>query len=305
MINKLDDILCLDEEWKDVWENLKYNNSGIILFGAGSTSDFIVNVFREHGIEPLAFCDNDRSKNGMAFSGVKVFALNEILNTYPSAMFYITTQLYYKEIYSQLKHNGITDERIIKHDLICQFKWEEDYLEFIRQNKEQIGSFIDCLADRKSKECMMSRLAFLVTRRRSYATDVRGKCQYFENDIIDYDSIGTFIDVGTFTGDTIMEMEKNADISKWNIIAFEMDKDLYGTAKDNLIHLGNRLTLINKAVADTDGVMEMSGSLGVMKSVIGDNFIGGTTNGEIVYETCKLDTVLNENAAWGGVFSEN
>lgn len=295
-------VLSLKEEWKEEWERLKTKSltNPVILVGAGCTSQFILKRFRENGIYPVMFVDNDGAKWGRKISDIKIDGVEKIARQYPMAMYYITTQLYYSQMYEQLRAIGVDEDNIIKHDLICQFQWEENYKEYVSSNKEEIQKFIDALEDDYSKMVAIRRFAFLVTRRRNLVTKIRGKIQYFE-DFIDYKSLELFIDVGAYTGDSVLELEKYCGgVTPDRIIAFEMDENLYAEAKHNLAHLGKKLTLIRKACSDEDEITTLKSSLGKMQSISGDIFSSmelPKDGASVQFEACKIDSVLQDDIA--------
>lgn len=293
MAIKFSEILVLYEEWKNEWNRLREIEKPIILFGAGSTSEFILETFRKHEIEPRYFCDNNPNKQGVRIGNLEVISLDSAINQYKESVFYITTQLYYREIKNQLLRVGIPEDSIIQYDLICQFEWEKNYLSFIKSHEKELHAFIDQLADEYSKEVVLSRMAFLITRKRDYVVNVRGKVQYFEEEIIDYKSIHYFVDVGVYTGDTVLEFLKYNDLSACQVHGFEMDDELYKCAKENLRNLGDRVKLEKKAVSDKDGYQYMTGELGRMRSIAEGTFFGGEQE-QFFYTTCKLDTVLEK-----------
>lgn len=295
MLNSVEDVLLCVEEWKDIWDILAKNaKRDIIIVGAGSTSEFILDSFRKRGIRPVVFCDNSNSKIGMSIKNLPIISVDEACSQYENALFYISTQLYYKPLYNQLKRNGIKEEQIIEHDLICQFQWEYNYKEYLAKNIISFNHILNSLSDEKSKRCFLSRLAFLVTRNRKYALEMRGEHQYFEN-FIDYKKLDLFVDVGSYIGDTVLELENYCDPARCKVIAFEMDDQLYDTAQYNLKHWKNNIEIIKKAVSNIDGISNVSGAMGVMQSIQDDTFIETQEENDIVtFPTCKLDTVLSE-----------
>lgn len=90
---------------------MKQADEPIILFGAGCTSEFIVKQLHSLEIYPKYFCDNDRTKAGKEIAGLEVL-LPEDLQKMQSSYYYITTQLYYREIKQQLLNLGIAEEKL-------------------------------------------------------------------------------------------------------------------------------------------------------------------------------------------------
>lgn len=291
--DSIDEILELSEEYKNIWNDLNDRKCEIVLVGAGSTSEFIYNRFAEKGINPVFWADNSASKWDSVICGKRIGGVESTVARFPHAYYYITTQLYYHQLRKQLLEAGVNENQIIDYDLICQFQWEEDYKNYIEEHSVELQEFVDELADDFSKQVILNRLAFLVTRRREFATSIRSKEQYLE-DFIDYNKLNLFVDVGTFTGDTLLSLEKYCG-GKINceVIAFEMDDELYEQAKNNLSHLGNKLKLIKKACSCEDGRVEVQGQLGKMQSISVDTYDDKVPL-EKSFETCKIDTVLKE-----------
>lgn len=257
----------------------------IILFGAGCTSEFIVEQMNSLGIFPQYFCDNDRGKAGKSIAGLEVVApdsLAEKRNSY----FYITTQLFYREIREQLVNMGIDEARIMKCDLIYQFPWEKQIIPYLEENEDSLEDLYDRLQDMKSKLVLKNRLAFLVTRKREYMSAVHDDIQYFDGNILNLKGIKNYIDIGTYTGDTIIQFCKLNNTYE-NIWGFEPDAELYQTANENL--KGYRgITIVPSATSDFDGTMQVESQLGVMQTI--DNQYSDSCFTGKTFDVCKLDT---------------
>lgn len=266
-VNDIESVLLLEQEWKDEIKNIIASNCSLVLVGNGSTSDFIVSWFKKNNINPVCFCDNSKDKQGKMSAGCMVYSVEAAILKYPSANWYITTQMFYTTIYNQLISLGVNEKKIIKYDLVPQFDWEHDYKQYIIENKNKFIKTISMLEDNYSKKVFLNRLAFLITRRREYVVSIRSKHQYFETELIDYSTIKNFIDVGAYIGDTILDFNKYNDLRNCHVYAFELDKKLLLEAIDNTKHISDKITFINKALSDSVKVGKVQSSLGVMKSI--------------------------------------
>lgn len=292
----IDEILNLKEEYID--EINKYQNSShpIILFGAGCTSQFIVMQLNKMEIYPNAFCDNNNNKVGKKVAGLPVINIEQLKNNYSDAEVYITTQLYYEEIKLQLIHEGFQEEQISKYDIIFQLSWEKEYIKYCIENKEDIEHLYGYLADDESRRVLWNRLAFFRTRNRQYVVDIRNrnKEQYFENEIINFDKITTFVDLGMYTGDTIIKFSNYCKNEECEIWGFEPDRDLYNQAKGTLEKAGLRnVHLVPLATSDEDGVTTVNSSLGEMQSIASVDWNNNDASCN-TFETCKLDTFFKD-----------
>ena len=260
----------------------------LILFGAGGTREFNLNYFRDLGIMPYAFCDNSIEKIGCMVGDIKILSFDEIKKEYPNAYFYITTQLYFCEIRTQLLTSGYKEEQISEYDIIFQLQWEKDCMEYYKQHENEIELLYKELADEESRRVLHNRLAFLRTRRRSYMLEVRGEEQYFDEMLINPPKIGCFVDLGLYTGDTVLKFLELSSGSYHSVYGFEPDVDLYKIAKDNL-KTYHGITLVPKAVSDCDGEIAVEKSLGVMQT-IETGIYSSNKKSQKTFSVCKMDT---------------
>lgn len=283
----LEHILRLEEEYKDEILKIQQDSFPLVLFGAGSTSDFIIEQLNGMNIYPVAFCDNDKGKQGTIIAGIPVYNMDEVCRIYPEAYFYITTQLYYSIIRQQLVTRGIKEEMISEYDIVIQMEWEKEFLAYCQEHEAELESFCESLADEKSRRVLYHKLAFYRTRNRKYITEIRDLNQYFDDSIIDFKNISSFVDLGMFTGDTILEFLKHAE-NECEIWGFEPDENIALEAEAALQYVKN-LHIVRKATSDSSGMMKVKNSLGIMQTIADglwdedDNIPGG------VFSVCTLD----------------
>lgn len=291
----LDQIFKLDEEYKGEIDKLQHIQSPIILFGAGCTSDFIVEQFNGMNIYPVAFCDNDRKKVGTKIAGLPVMDINGVRRKYPDAYFYITTQLYYSVLQQQLNAVGVESENISEYDLIFQLRWEKEFLTYCQEHESELETLYELLADDESRNVLFQKLAFYRTRKRKYVTGIRENNQYFDERLIDFKKIHSFVDLGMYTGDTILEFLKVAQ-NDCEIWGFEPDNNIALLAEKALLkHMTDKIHIVKKATSDCSGLMAVKNSLGVMQSVVDGTYEGEEPGG--CFDVCTLDEFFKENPA--------
>lgn len=171
-------------------------------------------------------------------------------------------------------------------DIIYQFPWEKRITPFLKEHEDQLECFYDRLQDAKSRRVFENRLKFLLTRRREYMTSIHDDIPYFDTSIIDPNEIRNYIDLGTYTGDTIEQFCK-LNHSYRHVWGFEPDKELERVANQNLKHYRD-ITIAPYATSDFDGSMQVQSGLGVMQTI--DNQYEGNASTEQIFDVCKLDT---------------
>lgn len=288
-----DEIELMKEEWVDEIVRLRELDRPLILFGAGCTSQFIVEQLESYGVFPTAFCDNNADKIGTIVAGLQVISIGQLLNEYQAAYIYITTQLFYTEIKRQLISLGISCESISDYDIIFQMEWERNYWEYCKSKKVELEQLYHKLGDDKSRKVLFNRLAFFRTRNRKYMSEIRDKDQYFDSGLIDFRKINTFVDCGMYIGDTIIQFLKVKN-DKCEIWGFEPDSEISDIAKCKLAHLKeSKIHIIEKATSDECGTIKVRESLGVMQTI--ENSVWGDVGeSEKAFEVCTLDDIFED-----------
>jgi len=289
----IQDICKHPESWRDEIVKMQKMTAPIILFGAGNTREFNLQYFRSFGIYPVAFCDNSPGKIGGKVNDLDILSFDEVKEKYPDAYFYITTQMYYCELCEQIIGGGYSSEQIAVYDIIFQLQWEKRCMDYYSEHAEEVEAIYERLGDERSKQVLRNRLLFLRTRERKYALEVREHNQYFSEELIDFSKVESFVDLGMYTGDTVLQF---ADVTKGcykMVYGFEPDDAIYRTAQENLRSLSN-ITLIKKGVSDCDGRVRVAQALGVMQTI--ESGVFGEEGEENSFEICKLDTYFkNQN----------
>lgn len=286
----MEEIGSMKEEYLQELERM--TTMKVILFGAGNTCEFNLKYFREHGINPIAFCDNSEEKQGKAVDDLAVLSLDAANELYPDAYYYITTQLYYKEIKAQLLNKGIAENRISEYDVVFQLQWERKCISYYIEKAEEVEKLYNSLADEKSREVLKNRMLFFRTRNRKYMLKVRDKQQYFDEELIDFNYVKCFVDLGMYIGDTILQFLQFSNGRYDTIYGFEPDNNIYITASANLKKYEN-IVCVNKATSDYDGKIEVEQSLGVMQT-IETGIYEAERERSNTFKVCKLDTFFEK-----------
>ena len=282
------EILKKKEEYKEEIKRMQKMEFPIILFGAGKTKEYNLQFFHKLGISPVAFCDNAPEKQGKIVGNIPILSLEQVRQQYPTAYFYITTQMFYTEIRQQLLNAGCEEEKISEYDIVFQLQWEENCMNYYKQHEAQVDWLYENLADEESRKVLKNRLLFLRTRNRNYMLEVRRTHQYFEEELVDFSKIKCYVDLGMYTGDTIMEFLKIVGKQYKSIYGFEPDAEIFQIAQDNLKPYDN-IIFAPLATSDYDGVTKVEQSLGVMQT-IADGIFSSNADGENVFRVCRLDT---------------
>jgi hypothetical protein len=84
----------------------------VYLFGVSDNTRQIIQILRQHGIEPKNVIDNDKTKQGSYCSRLKVVSFQDVDNHMDKNKLYIIYSAYWREMVSQLTQMGISRRKI-------------------------------------------------------------------------------------------------------------------------------------------------------------------------------------------------
>lgn len=284
----LSNIDKLKEEYKEEILKLRSLKLPIIIFGAGGGREFNLYYLRKLGINPVAICDNDSNKWNIVVDDIRVQSFDQIKEKYEDAYFYISANCFYFDIFKQITEAGYKEENISRHDIILQFLGEENAYSYYKTKENELDYLYKQLADDKSREVLLNRMAFYRTRNRKYMMDVRTENQYFDASVYDVRNIRCYIDSGMYTGDSIESFISNVGNDFDKIYGFEPDEKFCHIAKKAYNNCEN-IVCVQSANSDVDGVINVSDAGKIMKSIERDTFKMESETGD-TFRVCKLDS---------------
>jgi FkbM family methyltransferase len=218
-------------------EQMKSDGLPVILYGAGQCGMEYVEILRRYKIKILYFCDDDKNKYGKKILGINIISLDDVKKIRDDYKILISS-------YGPLKLlPKLTSAGLDKKFIFTEFYLFEnglDYYKFYISKIKYLTSVYDLLADEKSKEVFINLLNYKISRDINLIREINnGEVnQYFDSDIIEFCDGETFVDLGAYTGDTILKFINNIKKHKCKyrqIFAFEPDKNTYSKLKENTI----------------------------------------------------------------------
>lgn len=202
------------------------NSRFVCVFGIGAISYPIISSIRNFTDIKISFLsDNDQTKWGKTFhDDLKCISPKELEKYKDDIAILITTQ-HYKNIYQQLSEKGfkkifaITEYRLLND---AYFKNKKN----IQTIKDNVLKVADILEDERSKEIIFT----LIKNWFDFNVDTIGyeeifsNDQYYPPDIIQLSTRESFVDVGAYNGDTVLDFIKKTNNQFDSIFAFELDK---------------------------------------------------------------------------------
>ncbi|MBF0594325.1 MAG: FkbM family methyltransferase [Candidatus Omnitrophica bacterium] len=228
MLNSLSGLIKnVAHEEEAIFALIKSTALPVILWGAGEIAWCVLMYLRQHGIEPVCFCDNDLSKQGMSHIGLPVYSYEGIKNKFISNggkyQIVVATGIQYKEpIFSQLSRACEKNPFwYLRGFEVCGEKINYPYyLEY----ESQFNEAYSLLADDFSKSVYANVLNAKISGDFSLYSEIKSKTEYFDDDIVSLLDNEVFLDVGAFKGNAIIEFNRRTNKVYDGIIAFEPDK---------------------------------------------------------------------------------
>lgn len=213
--------LIIDD--KKYFEKLKKKD--ICLYGAGAKGRQTLYLLRKKGIEPIAFIDQCAEKYADGYDGVEVISPEKAAQKYSHCMVLITT----------VWPLAIEIEKFVKMHwkeyVVCAnpFKVETRFLtkaELCKGADLIINSY-ELLADEKSKQLFIEDINWKITgdsTRPAKQTEPLSVLEWFMFDKLDWSRKYTYVDVGAYTGDTVIRFMMASGGVYNKIVAIEPDE---------------------------------------------------------------------------------
>jgi FkbM family methyltransferase len=270
----------------------------IVLFGAGGLGRRILQGLRRHGIEPLAFCDNNPKLWNTHVEGLQVLAPEDAARRFGETATFVVT------IWGALAKDRTSDRVRQLRSLGCAsvlscapLLWKFpagtlphyglDLPHLVIEQKEQVLQAFDLCADEES--------------RREYLAQVRWRL-YFDGDVLPAPGAGpiyfppdvvrlgideVFVDCGAFDGDTVVLFLRKSGSKFRKIIALEPDPVNFARLERSISGLAEdvraRIHLQCAAVGSINRTVKFSAQ-GMPSSFVGA--------GDLEVQSLRLDDVL-------------
>jgi FkbM family methyltransferase len=243
----------------------------VVLFGTGSLGKELMVTLKFYGISPVCFCNSDNSKSGSLYCGMPVISIDELERSHKNSLILIATQTHAASVQKLLLDNGFRRDRVLwpkdfDMALGLYFSYvnqitlagiskmqtpQQTLFDLLAQNEKIVKSVYDNLADQKSKDLFVAKLAFAVSHDNlglfkdfmwSFSEPITmfglipfpdpgpENYFYFNNDVFPISPNEVYVDVGAYDGDSVnafVQTCKYHGLDYKQIYAFEPDPNNY------------------------------------------------------------------------------
>lgn len=237
--------------------------------------------------------DNNPEKQNCFLNGIGIYSpaiLSKIdskskNSDYRNKVLIIITCDFAEVVLQQLKSYGIPEE----NSLIFRISYLEDYSQFpifVSSRISELELVYNLLSDDKSKLVFENLINFRLSANFNYLEKITDNYedQYFDKDLISFDTNDVYVDCGAYIGDTINQYMKHNGGTYGEIIAIEADSSNYNRLKQNTNSINN-CTCVNKGVWNTTGTLYFNSSGSAASNCVSDE-------GSITIDVDTIDSVV-------------
>ncbi len=287
----------LDEIDSCLWDHLRQTEKKIVLYGMGDGAEKIKAVLDEIGVPTADVMASDEFVRGHSFMGYRVKKLSEIEQLYGDD--FIILVCFGSQLPEVMEHIYAVAQ---KHELYApNVPVVGDglfTLDYAKEHRAELEKVYLMLADEQSKLVFENVIKYKLSGR----LDLLRSCETPREEMFDLLQIGgeeTYVDLGAYNGDTIVEFLNETGMNFRKIYAMEPDHKNYIKLKRRLYMIGSGLLeAYNAGAWDCETTMRFSLRAGRSSKV--DNAEPARTNNPARYREISMmsvDHILRGDAA--------
>jgi FkbM family methyltransferase len=276
------------------------DDTGIVLFGAGSLGQHTLRGLREIGTEPICFVDNNHSLWGKNLDGIPVLSPAQGVTLYGNRATFVVTIWRGESAermaarVEQLRHLGC---KTVVPFLSLYWKYSASLLPHymhdlphrVHAQADRVREALSLMADDSSRREYLAQMRFrLLGDFASLPEPVHGDV-YFREELFRLRADETLVDCGAFDGDTLAHfLEKTAHSFK-SAVAFEPDPANYLKLSERVSSMPSKsrehIAIHQAATGETNTRLMMDVGKGVASRI---------GNGDCEVKCVSLDSTLRD-----------
>lgn len=247
----------LDEIDGCLWDYLRQTDKKIVLYGMGDGAEKIKSVLDEIGAETADIMASDEFVRGHSFLGYRVKKLSEIERLYGDD--FLILVCFGSQLPDVMEHIYSIAE---KHELYAPnvpvVGGGLFTLDYAKEHRSELEKVYSMLADEQSRLVFENVIRYKLSGRLDYLR----ACESPKEEMYDLLKIGTeetYVDLGAYNGDTIVDFLNETGMHFRKIYAMEPDHKNYIKLKRRLYMIGSGLLeAYNTGAWDTETTMTFS-----------------------------------------------
>jgi FkbM family methyltransferase len=263
----------------------------VCLFGAGihgrMMASFLENMA---GIKVDFFCDNDTSKcnNTFNYKNIPCFSYEKLKVLHGNTVVLVTAGKAF-EIAAQLETDNIKYYLPLDREILYREFWQSNN---ISDYRDVIIESYRYFKDEFSKKLYIKCLSAWFNGKFESFEDVYSSDQYFLKDVMPLDGHESFVDIGSFNGDTIQKFLEVTNNIFDAIYAFELENRSFMELENYVSELP--LSISNKIKIYNIGIGECHETIRYHPQEIGSFVTTKTNTGLIEAKLAPLDDIVHD-----------
>lgn len=264
---------------QDLWTYLKSVNKPIVLYGTGNGADKVIKRLEQDGVKISGVFSSAGFKKNKIYAGHTISDYITLKQKLGDMIILVCFGSHLSSVMENVKALDAENELYIPDVPVVGNEIFD--LEFAKIHKKEICETYNLLADELSKTTFENIIMFKLTGRLKFLLKAETERQEVF-DLLNLSKQENFLDLGAFTGDTVLEFIYYVKDYK-KIIAVEPDKRNFKKLCENTTDL-KEIKSINAAVSDKSGKVLISKNHGRGNSVEGKTVEIGTLS---LTDICK------------------
>lgn len=214
-------MLSFISEKKSCWQMLAEETRPIYIYGMGNGAEKIMKVFDKYGIKVKGFFASDEFVRGHSFMGYTVKKYSEVCSEEKDFVIVLAFAAGYESLIEKIE-NMADEHTLYAPDVPIEGGGLFTY-EYCLEHKEEIEEVYSSLYDDISRKVYADVINFRISGRIEYLKRITTPKNEVYTDIIRPSGDETYVDLGAYNGDTVLEITEACGGRYGRIFALEPD----------------------------------------------------------------------------------
>ncbi len=222
---------------EDLLWNTINSDRAIIFWGCGNSMRIVKETLAEKGIVPTAFCDNNEKLIGTYIDNIPVLSYEQIKKYYTDYVIILTVAINNAiPIVEQLREQ---QEKHPIYHMEHPFKVENTFLEYqyLENHNDEFEAVYKALEDEESRNIFVQSINFKLSGNKLPLLNYVDGEGFFDEKLIPLSKHYSYMDVGAYTGDTLLRFYAFCGGKYDKLYAVEPDTGNFN-ALQNLVKYG-------------------------------------------------------------------
>lgn len=275
-----------------LWQQLQNTSLPIVIYGMGDGADKLFLRCEQFNIPVADIFASDEFVRGHVFRGYHVLKYSEVCEKYDDFIILLAFAAFEDGLISKITDYA-NKHKLYAPDLPL-FGGDILTPEWVQNHKDELRLAYSVLADEQSKKVFETVFRYKLS---GDVLDLRS-CETPRDEIFDmifhFDSNESFLDLGAYNGDTVLEFAAQTSNTYNQIIAVEPDKKNYNKLLVSSKELHN-VRCVNVGIWNESGMLSFSGGGGRSSCLTPDTVLDLDTSKKYHISVDTIDNIVGNS----------